>query len=660
MMSRLELDTRATLLPKGTRVVLIHQAPARDGGVCPGGTIARVHEEAHPRYVITTPRGQTVDVTRAQLAVQHTTDEVALVRREDAWERYRDTIVLEVVVGSQAWGLANASSDEDVRGAFILPFGDHTSLFTPPDELAPPGGERQIWEVEKLIRQALRGDPNTLEMLWSPLVTRAEPIGARLRDERQIFVSKRVYGSFGRYAISQLEKLRRKADQHASEQAVLGLVAASPDVDEATVIRHLAPDGDLDAGRERLRQTVHSAFDRGWMEGRTFAALRQALGTHPPTLEAWRPKNAYNLLRLLHSAIRLLRTGTPMITVDDDALRARLLQIKAAAVPLDEVVAEAKAMAAEVDAALEASPLPDEPDFDAADALLRAAREHAARRHFHLPARPHIDATPLDRGERAGIQIPWALCRDQVQRLANGRDVLLCALVGAHDYGFPSPDSDLDLKGIFLASAGEILGLDDPPPSVDRIEVRDGYELDVTLNEARQAVRLLNRGNGNLLERLAAPLQIWPVPGASARDDQRLEELRHLARASVSRAAYSHYRGFYQQALGEIRKRPGVKRWLYAYRIAFTGSHLLRTGEVVADLSQLALGPEWAHVRDLIAIKRSGEEKAGIAEAFEAQVLADLPRLEADLAAAFDQSPLPAACPNTAALDAWLRGWRLG
>ncbi|MEO8876424.1 MAG: nucleotidyltransferase domain-containing protein, partial [Polyangiaceae bacterium] len=41
-------------------------------------------------------------------------------------------------------------------------------------------------------------------------------------------------------------------------------------------------------------------------------------------------------------------------------------------------------------------------------------------------------------------------------------------LSGAHAYGFPSPDSDLDLKAIHVAKTEDLLGFDVPVPTFDR------------------------------------------------------------------------------------------------------------------------------------------------------------------------------------------------
>ena len=65
---------------------------------------------------------------------------------------------------------------------------------------------------------------------------------------------------------------------------------------------------------------------------------------------------------------------------------------------------------------------------------------------------------------------------------------LVVALSGAHAYGFPSPDSDLDLKGIHVEPTERLLGLAAPPLAASRIEVLEGVEIERSfglLEEAR-------------------------------------------------------------------------------------------------------------------------------------------------------------------------------
>ena len=71
--------------------------------------------------------------------------------------------------------------------------------------------------------------------------------------------------------------------------------------------------------------------------------------------------------------------------------------------------------------------------------------------------------------------------------------LVLGGITGSHHYGFPSPDSDLDIKAIHLAPTETVLGLAPPKESFERLEVFEDVECDLTSNEARQALQLFLR-----------------------------------------------------------------------------------------------------------------------------------------------------------------------
>jgi predicted nucleotidyltransferase len=230
--------------------------------------------------------------------------------------------------------------------------------------------------------------------------------------------------------------------------------------------------------------------------------------------------------------------------------------------------------------------------------------------------------------------------------------VLCCGVTGGHYYGFPSPDSDLDLKGIHLAPTESLLGLDEAKETHDRLEIFEGLECDLTTHEAAKALGLLLRGNGNMLERICSPLQLIETP--------ELPDLRALAKGALSRRFYEHYRGFFRgichehQKGGERRGKP----LLYAYRVALTGAHLLREGEVIGDLTELAPRYGFPEALDLAARKRASAEKVALTEAEDELYRAAWPRLAEALDAARASSPLPEEPQNRGAMSAWLTALR--
>ncbi|HUQ02112.1 MAG TPA: nucleotidyltransferase domain-containing protein [Kofleriaceae bacterium] len=313
-------------------------------------------------------------------------------RRADAWSDLAPTVVLDAIVGSRAWGLDHAGSDEDHRGIFVLPMAWTTGLADPPLDLQSLDGSAAYWEVGKAIRQALRADPNTLEMLFAADASAVrDPMGAMILEIRDAFVSQEIYGAFGRYALSQLERLehnQRLADHRA---LVLAWLVAEPTLDLDTVAVRLAASAQVpgptseDAqrrARDYLKQLYRSLYDAGHLATAEWASLLafardQSHNFEPP--RDLRPKNAYNLIRLLDLATRWLAGGSPELRVRDE-LRPQLLAIKGGQVPMPDVVALAQSMTPALEAARASSPLPKHADIGRVESVLRAIRAESARR----------------------------------------------------------------------------------------------------------------------------------------------------------------------------------------------------------------------------------------------------------------------------------------
>ncbi len=158
---------------------------------------------------------------------------------------------------------------------------------------------------------------------------------------------------------------------------------------------------------------------------------------------------------------------------------------------------------------------------------------------------------------------------------------LVIYLSGAHAYGFPSPDSDLDLKAAHVESTDRLLGLAPPPAHASRLEVVSDVEIDYTSNELRPVLAGVLGGNGNYIERFLGDLVLYAAP--------ELDELRPLIQRALSRRVHHHYRGFamQQRIAFETAEVPTAKKLLYVLRTALTGIHLLRTGQLVTDLTRL-------------------------------------------------------------------------
>lgn len=227
------------------------------------------------------------------------------------------------------------------------------------------------------------------------------------------------------------------------------------------------------------------------------------------------------------------------------------------------------------------------------------------------------------------------------------REHVVVTLSGAHAYGFPSPDSDLDLKAIHIAPTRRFLGLQEPESVADVLRTVEGVELDYTSNEVGPVLRGLLGGNGNYLERILGEHVIVA--------SHLLEGLQHVARGAISKRFHRHYRGFAhsQRKAVEETDEPAAKRVLYVLRTALTGAELLRTGHLVVDLRRLLGTYELEAARDLIARKRQGE-LTRLSAQDKRRWLGAIDRAFEALEAALVTSPLPEEPANEEEAVTWL------
>src|SRR5580700_6262323 len=107
---------------------------------------------------------------------------------------------------------------------------------------------------------------------------------------------------------------------------------------------------------------------------------------------------------------------------------------------------------------------------------------------------------------------------------------------GAHLYGFPSPDSDFDLRGLHILPTRETVGLDPGRETVENSVVRDGLEIDLVSHDARKFFLLMLKKNGYVLEQLYSPIVV--------RTCKEHDELKAIGRDCITRHHAHHYIGF--------------------------------------------------------------------------------------------------------------------
>lgn len=129
------------------------------------------------------------------------------------------TVILQGIVGSQAYGLAREDSDTDRLGVFMAPSASFFGLNPPVGKAATivnhHPSDLTLHEVGKFCSLALQCNPAILELLWLPgdLFEKIETPGFQLITEplRGAFLSrKRVRDAYFGYATQQFTRLSNK------------------------------------------------------------------------------------------------------------------------------------------------------------------------------------------------------------------------------------------------------------------------------------------------------------------------------------------------------------------------------------------------------------------------------------------------------------------
>jgi predicted nucleotidyltransferase len=240
--------------------------------------------------------------------------------------------------------------------------------------------------------------------------------------------------------------------------------------------------------------------------------------------------------------------------------------------------------------------------------------------------------------------------------------LLFATISGAHLYGFPSSDSDFDLRGAHVLPLTKVVGLDVHDETVEDSRVIEGLEMDIVSHDVRKFFGLLLKKNGYVLEQLFSPLIVHTTPEhaelksiCSSRSRSSRGNEAHIASGKsqslltsaatgvITKHHAHHYFGFAETQWKLFLKQSPrrVKPLLYVYRVLLTGIHLMRTGEVEANLITLNEEFRLPYIGDLVARKLSGPERSVLNEGDTTFHEVEYQRLRGQLQSAHEASQLP-------------------
>jgi len=173
----------------------------------------------------------------------------------------------------------------------------------------------------------------------------------------------------------------------------------------------------------------------------------------------------------------------------------------------------------------------------------------------------------------------------------------------------------------------------------------DGLEIDLVTHDAKKFFGLMLKKNGYVLEQVLSPLVLKTTP--------EHEELKEIARRCITKHHAHHYLGFAetQWKLFQKESPPKVKPLLYVYRVLLTGIHLMRTGEVEANLLALNTTAKLPYIDELVERKQAGSEQETLDGSDVDFHQAEFNRLRASLEGEHARSRLPEATDAAASLN---------
>lgn len=147
---------------------------------------------------------------------------------------------------------------------------------------------------------------------------------------------------------------------------------------------------------------------------------------------------------------------------------------------------------------------------------------------------------------------------------------------GSRAWGFPSPDSDYDVRFIYSHPTDWYLQLVEER---DVIEIPISDELDIAGWDVRKALNLANKGNAVVQEWM-----ISPIVYKQTSDNRRLNKL--LTKAFNPTVAYYHYRSMAKKAYLELQQSEvkKLKRFFYFARATLSAQWILTKGTMPSIL----------------------------------------------------------------------------
>jgi predicted nucleotidyltransferase len=169
-------------------------------------------------------------------------------------------------------------------------------------------------------------------------------------------------------------------------------------------------------------------------------------------------------------------------------------------------------------------------------------------------------------------------------------DTLLRGIVGSCAYGLSTPESDVDIMGVYLEPKDSFLGLRLVQDKDFTVHTTSDLR-DQTFHEVGKFMRLALKSNPSILELLWLP--DWAYEHLSVQGEYLIDNRHWFASADLVKNAYLGYATQQFKLLerrgdfGSDMKKRTEKHARHLYRLLIQGFGLYRSGELDVELSAM-------------------------------------------------------------------------
>lgn len=179
----------------------------------------------------------------------------------------------------------------------------------------------------------------------------------------------------------------------------------------------------------------------------------------------------------------------------------------------------------------------------------------------------------------------FMIASDRVRHLLRdaGKQPLYLTISGSHACGLERPDSDIDVRGVYLDETSSILSIRRGPDTIEG-KIEGPPEIDYQCYELEKFLGMLLSHNGNCLRLLLSPLTCYAAP---------VMDWENLGRRFLTKRLREYYRGYAQSQRKRAMSQRGGKALIYTYREIFEGISVMERGFPILDFKE-----SWAYVRE--------------------------------------------------------------